>query len=247
MVSREALAGPRVAMIFVRRSTALARSTAVTVPAPLPCWRQPERGVTTLCVIPLKPFEAAKGRLGTVLSPRARARLGAATASRVVGACRDAGFPVLVVTSDPGVRRWAAGLGVGTAGEPAGGGLDGAAAAGAARALAAGDAYAVVHGDLPIVRAADVAAALGRLRPGSAVLAPSRDGGTNLLAADTPLRFGYGPGSFRYHLGASAHLRPEVVVRPGLAVDLDTAADLAGAARLPGGEWLAGFLPDGPS
>jgi 2-phospho-L-lactate guanylyltransferase len=199
--------------------------------------------MSILCVIPLKAFEAAKGRLGAVLSPDSRARLVEATAARVIGSCRAAGFEALVVSSDPGVCRWAAGLGVETAAEQPGSGLDGAAAAGAARALDAGHAYAVVHGDLPIVRETDLAEALGRLRPGGAVIAPSRDGGTNLLAAGTPLAFAYGPGSFRRHLSAAAALRPEVVVRPGLTLDLDTAADLACAARLPGGAWLTEFLP----
>jgi 2-phospho-L-lactate guanylyltransferase len=160
-------------------------------------------------------------------------------ARRVVAACRGADCDVLVVTSDSGVAAWAEGMDVRTIPDPPEGGLNGAAATGAAWALARGHGFAVVHGDLPLVAPEDVNAAVELLTHSGAVIAPSRDGGTNLLAARAPLPFRYGPGSFRRHLAAASALAPRVLVRLGLVVDLDTAADLAAASSLPAGAWLA--------
>jgi 2-phospho-L-lactate guanylyltransferase len=192
-----------------------------------------------LCAIPLKPFAGGKERLGPAFGPEEREALARATAARVVAACRRAAASVAVVTRDRAVAAWAAGLGVPALAEADGSGLNGAAAAAAAAAAARGLAYAIVHADLPLLGAADVSAALGALGRHGAVLAPSRDGGTNLLAASVPIEFHYGPASFHHHLGAAAALRPRVVVRTGLCLDLDTPADVAAAARLRGGAWIA--------
>ena len=99
-----------------------------------------------------------------------------------------------------------------------------------------------MHGDLPLLGTADVESFLALLDEGTAVLAPSRDGGTNLLAADRPLDFRYGPGSFARHLLSARRLERRVVVTAGTVVELDTPADLYGAAQLAAGAWLTGFL-----
>ncbi len=195
-----------------------------------------------LAVLPLKAFASAKGRLDGFLEPPARAALSRAVAARVAAACIDAGQPVLVVTADAGVAAWAAGLGLEVAAEPAGGGLDGAAGAGAAEAQRRGRSWCIVHGDLPLLTPDLVARVARGAGPGTAVLAPSRHGGTNLLAAAGPLAFAYGPCSFTRHLAAAAHLERRVVVTLGTALDLDTPEDLRGAAALPGGEWLRAYL-----
>lgn len=195
-----------------------------------------------LAVLPLKAFASAKGRLDGFLEPSARAALSRAVAARVAAACVDAGLPVLVVTADAAVAAWAAGLGLEVAAEPGGGGLDGAATAGAAEAQRRGQAWCIVHGDLPLLTPDPVARFARSVGTGTAVLAPSRHGGTNLLAAAEPLAFAYGPRSFTRHLSAARHLDRRVVVTVGTALDLDTPEDLKGAATLPGGRWLRAYL-----
>jgi 2-phospho-L-lactate/phosphoenolpyruvate guanylyltransferase len=194
--------------------------------------------VTVLAGIPVKGFDSAKGRLAGVLDPGHRARLAAEVASRVVAAARGAGFDVAVVTGSDDVRAWAAAAGIPWIDEPRGRGLDGAASVIAGR----GSPWCVIHADLPLMTSADLRRVPVLLDEGRAVLAPSRDGGTNLLAASTPIAFSYGPGSFARHLAAAASASPAVLVSPGLAVEIDTAADLTAAARLSAGAWLAPYL-----
>jgi len=194
-----------------------------------------------LCALPIKPFRLGKRRLAPAVA-RDRAELNRAMAATVLDACRRAGTATIVITGDPEVRRWAAERGAETMPEPPGGGLDGAAAAVAALAAERGIGFAVVHADLPLLTPEDVTTVAGALRPGGAVLAPSRDGGTNVLAATEPLGFRYGPGSFRRHLAELARRDPVVVVRPGLCLDLDGPRDLEEIARLAAGRWLHRYV-----
>lgn len=195
-----------------------------------------------LAVLPLKAFTAAKGRLDGFLEPPAREALSRAVAGRVAAACIEAGHPVVVVTADGGVAAWAAGLGMATLPEPPGGGLDGAAAAGAAEARRRGWAWCIVHGDLPLLTPGHLTEVARGAGPATAALAPSRHGGTNLLAAAVPVAFAYGARSFTHHLAATRHLDRRVMVTLGTALDLDTPEDLKGAAALPGGRWLQAYL-----
>jgi 2-phospho-L-lactate guanylyltransferase len=199
-------------------------------------------GAGVLVALPLKAFAAAKARLEGLLEPPARAALSRAVAERVAAACTEAGTEVAVVTADPGVARWASGLGLEVIAEPPGGGLNGAAAAAAAAAARRGRPWGIIHADLPFLTPTLVAAFAGALAPGTAVLAPSRQGGTNLLAAAAPLAFAYGPRSFTRHLAAARNLERRVMVTLGTALDLDTPEDLRGAAALPGGAWLRAYL-----
>jgi 2-phospho-L-lactate guanylyltransferase len=201
----------------------------------------PERA-EVLAALPLKPFAAAKGRLDGLLGPEARASLARATAERVAAACREAVAHTAVVTGDPGVARWAQGLGLEVIAEPPGGGLNGAAAAAVVAAERRGLAWCIVHADLPLLTPAGVAAVAGRAGPERGAFAPSRDGGTNLFAAACRLDFAYGPGSFARHLAAADHLHMRVVVTVGTSLDLDTPEDLREAANLPGGTWLRAYL-----
>jgi 2-phospho-L-lactate/phosphoenolpyruvate guanylyltransferase len=199
---------------------------------------EPE-GMTVLAGIPLKGFDVAKGRLADHLSPEVRSEVAESTARRVVDAARNAGFRVVVVTASPQVRAWTDAVGVACLDDPPQGGLD---AAASVVVDAADGPWCVIHGDLPLVTHADLEPVAGLLAEGRAVLAPSRDGGTNLVAAPVPVSLAYGPGSFARHLAATAALRPAVLVTVGLAVELDTVGDLTAAARLPGGSWLEPFL-----
>jgi 2-phospho-L-lactate guanylyltransferase len=188
----------------------------------------------------LKGFADAKGRLASALDPGRRAALMQQAALRVIRAAAGAGAAVAVATPDPEVAAWADRHGADAVAEPPGGGLDGAAAAAVGSAVDAGVTWCIAHGDLPLLGPTDLEA---MLEPAAAatVLAPSHNGGTNLIAGRRPMRFSYGPGSFRRHLAAAPD--PILIhVAVATAVDLDTPGDLAAAARLSGGEWLASYL-----
>jgi len=193
-----------------------------------------------LAIIPLKGFEDAKQRLH--LPDGMREELARAVAGHVVKACDGAGFALVVVTGSETVGEWAAGLDLEAVDDPANGGLDGAAARGVALAVDRGVPWAVIHGDLPLLTPPDLELVASGLSTGRVVAAPSRDGGTNVLAASGPFSFRYGPGSFHRHLQAAAGTPTVVVVRPGTAIEIDTLPDLEAAARLPAGEWLSRFL-----
>ncbi len=190
----------------------------------------------------MKPFTAAKGRLAGFLATGPRAELSRAVASRVVTACRAAGAVTAVVSAASEVAAWAHGLELEHIPEPAGGGLDGAAAAAAAEARRRGLSWCIVHADLPFLTAADVRRVVRPLGAGTVVLAPSHNGGTNLLAGSEIIAFSYGPGSFARHLAAARGFHRRVVVTLGTTFDLDTPEDVLWAADLPQGEWLRGFL-----
>ncbi|MEX0826868.1 MAG: 2-phospho-L-lactate guanylyltransferase [Acidimicrobiia bacterium] len=191
-----------------------------------------------LAIVPLKDFRDAKGRLD--LSPENRSSLTQAVAEHVIIACRDGGLTPLVVTGSEGMRAWAAAFGADVLVETSGESLDAAAAHGAAQA--GGGPWLVVHGDLPLLSAEDIAHVGHLLARGGVVLAPSRDGGTNLLGATGHFDFRYGPASFHRHLAVAADCEVEVVIRPGTALEIDTLSDLHSVARLPSGEWLRRFL-----
>jgi len=192
--------------------------------------------------VPLKPFSTAKGRLAETLDIGARGDLMRVTAGRVIRAAVDAGALPVVVTGDDEVGAWAHARGIEVLAEPPGGGLDGAATVAAESAIAAGTPWCVVHGDLPLLESRHVEEALAAASDGFAMLAPSRTGGTSLIASGRLLRFAYGPGSFTRHLAACAGAPLRIMVSTGTALDLDTRDDLVAAAGLAGGEWLADYL-----
>ncbi|MEX2419997.1 MAG: 2-phospho-L-lactate guanylyltransferase [Acidimicrobiia bacterium] len=191
-----------------------------------------------LAIVPLKDFHEAKERLD--LSPDNRSSLTQAVAEHVIKACRGGGMAPVVVTGSDSTRVWAAAFGVDVLVET-GEGLDAAAAHGADQA--GGGPWLVVHGDLPLLSAEDIAHVGHLLARGGVVLAPSRDGGTNLLGSTGGgFDFRYGPASFHRHLAVAAGREVEVVIRPGTALEIDTLSDLHSVARLPSGEWLRRFL-----
>ena len=148
---------------------------------------------------------------------------------------KEAGFPVSIVTDDSGVAEWASALGTAVITEPEDEppGLDRAARAGLRHAARRTMRWAIVHADLPLLGSADLGAVAAAVPKGGVVLAPSHDGGTNVVAGDvSDFRFAYGPGSFRRHLSAAARGPVRVLVRVGLALDLDNADDLAEIGRL---------------
>ncbi len=194
-----------------------------------------------LAGVPVKPFGVAKARLSPRLDGPARRRLGQALALRTADVVAAAGAEVAIVTGDAHVSGWAASNGLEVIPEP-GPGLDAAAAAVVAAAAVSGRPWALVHADLPIVEPSDIEAVLAALAGQRVVLAPARDGGTNVVAGEVPFPFRFGPASFHRHARHAAG-RAAVVTRPGLALDLDTPADLGAALAHPGGAWLAGYVP----
>ena len=110
-------------------------------------------------------------------------------------------------------------------------------------AAAAGRPWAVLHGDLPLLQPSDFEGIAASAGSGTKVLAPSRDGGTNLIAGLGAFSFRYGPGSFARHMAKAPGSR--VVVTTGLAVDIDTPADLTATLAHPEGAWLKRFLTSG--
>jgi 2-phospho-L-lactate guanylyltransferase len=184
--------------------------------------RAPRTGV----VLPIRSFTNAKARLAGTLAPATRAEIARRMADRVVDAA--AGMAVVVVSSAPEVREWAASRGCTPIDDP--GSLDGAAAAGRAHLASAGHIRAVIaHGDLPRARDLGPLGADGA-RPVVALVPCHRDDGTNVLSVpvDVEFTFAYGPGSFRRHV-AEAHRRGlgiRVVRDPDLAVDVDAPEDL---------------------
>lgn len=194
-----------------------------------------------IAAIPVKPFGVAKARLGPVVTPAARSRLGRAVAAHTASVAADAGALVIVVTGDDDVADWAERIGHRVLRENRrfGTGLNGAAAAAVAFAAAHGAAWSIIHADLPLVSRDDLKAVFSMLLSGP-VLAPSYDGGTNVIAdTSASFPFQYGPASFSQHLA----LRPatSVLIRPGLALDLDAPRDLV-QAQLLGNGWISSVL-----
>ena len=187
-------------------------------------------------LVPVKAFEAAKGRMAPDLDPLQRAALARPMATRVVAAAHP--LTVAVVCDDPAVALWAQQQGAHVLLEP-GKGLNGAVAAGVRRLVAAGAAEVLVaHGDLPL------ATDLGRLAgfDGITLVPDRRDDGTNVMcipaALATEFCFFYGPGSFDRHQGEARRLHADVrIVRaPELTLDVDTPGDIP-AELVPHSRW----------
>jgi 2-phospho-L-lactate guanylyltransferase len=184
------------------------------------------RAQSSGAVIPIRAFALGKARLAASLDGAERAALGRRWAEQVVHAA--APMPVVVVSSDPDVRAWAAELGVDGIDDP--GTLDGAAAAGRDHLRSRGCTRAVVaHADLP--RAHDlVRLARDGAQPVVALVPCHRDDGTPVLSVptDVDFRFAYGPGSFRHHAAEARRLGLglRVVRDADLAFDVDVPDDL---------------------
>ncbi|MFI5046714.1 MAG: hypothetical protein ACHQIG_06590 [Acidimicrobiia bacterium] len=176
--------------------------------------------------IPIRAFALGKVRLAGHLSDSARVDLARRCADAVVDAAGE--LPVVIVSSDPAVREWAATRSLDALDDP--GSLDLAADAGRAWVASRGGIRVVVaHADLPRARTFDALAHDGA-RDVVALVPCHRDDGTPVLSVPVALdfRFGYGPGSFRRHAAEARRVGVAVrVVRdPDLAFDVDLPADL---------------------
>lgn len=190
-----------------------------------------------IAAVPLKPFVAAKKRLAAILSVEARRRISQELATRTIAALRDAGASPLVLAADDEVAEWAVQNQIPVTTDQ-GSSLNGAAQVAVAAAAAADGAWLICHADLPLIGSEVLERVVTTLTTGRPIIAPSADGGTNLLgAALSRFAFAYGLGSYHHHLRLLAPHQPLVLVDPALALDLDQPDDWRALAfRLP---WLA--------
>jgi 2-phospho-L-lactate guanylyltransferase len=180
--------------------------------------------VQVAALIPVKRFDAAKGRLATAVEPPMRARLARWVATGVVEAC--VGLDVFVACDSAEVAEWAAELNTAVIWGP-GLGLNGAIDDGVNAISDAGYDHVVIsHADLPMPATLPAVA-----RAGAVTLVPDRRrDGTNVLSfplTDT-IAAAYGARSFGRHLAAARRLGITVEVRPDhhLSLDIDTPDDL---------------------
>ena len=182
------------------------------------------RGVRLAALIPVKAFDAAKGRLSPAVDVDQRARLARWMATGVVAAFGP--DDVFVACDSAVVAEWASELGVAVIWGP-GLGLNGAIDDGVAAIADAGyDQVTIAHADLPRP------SGLRRVaRPGTATLVPDRRrDGTNVMSfplSDT-IPAAYGASSFDRHLATALALGIPIEVRADrdLALDIDPPHDL---------------------
>ncbi len=192
-----------------------------------------------VAIIPIRSFASGKERLADDLDPETRQILATSMAARTVLAAEQALLVPAIVTADNGVVSWATSLGVAVIGET-GGGLNGAASDGVRWAAANSMKWVVLHSDLPLVTSADLDGIGASIEGGTAILAPSADGGTTALSSPRPIRFRYGTASAHLHLAQMESVK--IVTRTGLLHDLDSLSDLHSAIAHPEGQWLRSLL-----
>ena len=182
---------------------------------------------STGVVVPIRAFALGKARLADHLTGDERAALAMRLAESVVTAAED--LPVLIVSSDLDVQRWAAARSLRVIDDP--GSLDGAAMIGRSWFATAGAGRVVIaHADLPRVTTFRRVTRDGTL-PIVTLVPCHRDDGTPVLSlpAHGAFTFRYGSGSFRRHAAEARRrgLAVRVVRDRDLAFDVDTADDLA--------------------
>lgn len=200
-----------------------------------------------VAVVPVKELAVAKSRLGH-LPPTDRADLALAMAGDVVTAAlaSDGIVAVVVVTNDARAAETLSELGALVVPDAADAGLDPALTDGAraARGWHPAAGVAALSGDLPCLRAGELAVALsaaaGHAR---AVVADRRGSGTTLLTAGPGLALlpQYGGGSLAAHRSTGA-VELAAPAYPSLRLDVDTADDLADAVALGVGAYTSAVL-----
>jgi 2-phospho-L-lactate guanylyltransferase len=195
----------------------------------------------TLAVLPVKSFDAAKGRLRARLDPIARAALAEAmlgdVLAAVAGACVIDG--VAVVTAAARAAAVARGTGAEILLDAHEAGQSPAAEIGIAQAVAGGyDRVVLLPGDTPLLAPADldglcVRAAAASL--GAAIVSDRHGTGTNALLLRPPdaLAPSFGPDSLARHVASArtAGVVHGVERIAALEHDVDTPEDLAALAE----------------
>ena len=192
--------------------------------------------MSTIAILPVKTFGAAKQRLSPALGAGSRQALAQAMFSDVLSTLRrvpgvDA---VAVVTSDPVADAAARGERVEVLPDPERAGQSAAALIGIGYAQEHGfHRVLLVPGDTPLLDAGEIATLLRRALDNgvAAVIVPDRHGeGTNALLLTPPdaIEPAFGPGSCARHVAAARAARVTWAVEqvPTLALDIDTGQDL---------------------
>lgn len=192
--------------------------------------------MSTIAILPVKSFGAAKQRLSPTLAAGSRQALAQAMFLDVLAALRRVpGLDsVVVVTADPVAEAAALGERVLVLRDTEQAGQSAAALIGIGYATAQGfERVLLVPGDTPLLAPGDVAALMqGAVeRDLGCIVVPDRHGeGTNALLLCPPdaIEPSFGPGSRERHTAAAAaagvaHAVEEV---PTLALDIDTGQDL---------------------
>jgi 2-phospho-L-lactate guanylyltransferase len=193
--------------------------------------------MSTIAILPVKSFGAAKQRLAPALGSGSRQALAQAMFSDVLTSLRrvpglDA---VAVVTADRVAEAAALGERVQVLRDTARAGQSPAALIGIRHAQACGfERVLLVPGDTPLLHPAEVAALLRRGSDDGLglVVVPDRHGeGTNALLLSPPdaIEPSFGPGSLARHLAAAraAGVAHALEHLPTLMLDVDTGDDLA--------------------
>ena len=192
--------------------------------------------MSTIAVLPVKRFAAAKQRLDRDLSEGTRRALAEAMVTDVLIALRRAKCidDVLVVSGESAAVALAAGYDAAAViHDPTDSGHSVAALRGIEAALERGASRVLlVPGDCPALDPAELDALLGRAEhPPEVVVVPDRHGsGTNALLLTPPdvMAPSFGPGSRDRHeqQAREAGAAVEVVPVPSLGMDVDTLDDL---------------------
>jgi 2-phospho-L-lactate/phosphoenolpyruvate guanylyltransferase len=189
--------------------------------------------MSTIAILPVKRFGAAKQRLAAALGTGSRQALAHAMFSDVLRSLRRVpGLDmIVVVTADPAAAAASLDKRVRVLHDTEQAGQSAAALIGIRHALARGFGRALlVPGDTPLLDPGEVGDLLART-PGVSIV-PDRHGtGTNALVLTPPdaIEPSFGPGSRDRHVAAAeaAGVRYAVDEVPTLMLDVDTGADLA--------------------
>jgi 2-phospho-L-lactate guanylyltransferase len=187
----------------------------------------------TVALVPAKRLGGAKSRLAGALGEAERAELTLDMLREVLRQLAQVrgltGWAVVTADDDAvAITRQLGGEIVVETSE----GLNVALDAGRAWAHTQGaEALLVVLSDLPLVQAADLDTVIDAGMHSPVAIAPSQDGGTNVMLLRPPdaIPFRFGRDSARYHRyeAGKRGLEVAVIQRDSLAFDVDTAVDLA--------------------
>jgi 2-phospho-L-lactate guanylyltransferase len=181
-------------------------------------------------IIPAKPLNQAKTRLGPILTPAQRMVLSHQLLQRTIRLAQTVG-QVVVISRDVVLRRLAKQAGAWALVE-SGEELNQALQQATEWVIAqGGSAVLVLPGDLPLLKKADLVkiVSLGASPPALVIAPCQRGDGSNALLLRPPglIPFAFGPGSFIRHLQTAQFmgLEPVIFNSSTVALDLDVPED----------------------
>jgi 2-phospho-L-lactate guanylyltransferase len=189
-------------------------------------------------ILPLKAFDQAKARLGSVLSPPERSRLArlmAVDMLRTLAAVPEISG-VLIAGQDDEHAALAADFGWDFIGDDPALDVSGNVARAAQAVIASGvDRLLYVAADLPLLTARDLQALIARNEPGLTLCRALRDNGTNAMLASPAhaANFSFGSNSAERHAATARGAGWPVTVLdiPAFQRDIDEPADLVWLGR----------------